>query len=99
MNDPQNSQATRRDFLKTAGQAAAVSALAGVQLPFVHAAGSEEVSVALIGCGGRGAGAAADAMGQSGPPTNLVAMVDVFDHKLKEKHEALKKRFPNQVKV
>jgi len=99
MKNPQPPLSSRREFIRTATQAAAVSALAGVTLPHVHAASSEEINVALVGCGGRGAGAASDAMGQSGPPTNLVAMVDVFDHKLKEKHDALKRRFPNQVKV
>ena len=91
MNDPQIILPTRREFLKTAGQAAAISALAGVSIPFVHAAGTDQINVALVGCGGRGAGAASDAMGQSGPPTNLVAMVDVFEHKLKEKHDALQR--------
>ncbi len=99
----QNSQpplaTTRRDFIKTASAATAVSALSGIVLPHVHAAGSDQINVALVGCGGRGAGAAADAMGQSGPPTNLVAMADVYEHKLKEKHDALQRRFPNNVKV
>ena len=55
---------TRRDFIKTTGQLAAASALAGVALPHVHAAGDSTLSVALVGCGGRGSGAVVDARQQ-----------------------------------
>ena len=47
---------TRRDFLKTTAVAAAGSALA--LAGGVHAAGSDTIKVGLIGCGGRGTGAA-----------------------------------------
>jgi predicted dehydrogenase len=57
---------SRRDFLRTAGQVAAASALAGVALPHVHAAVDSTVQLALIGCGGRGSGAVANAMGAGG---------------------------------
>ncbi|MCZ7640846.1 MAG: twin-arginine translocation signal domain-containing protein [Verrucomicrobia bacterium] len=53
---------TRREFLARTGQAAAVSALAGVSLPWVHAAEDNTIRLALIGCGGRGTGAAANAL-------------------------------------
>ncbi|MBM3877795.1 MAG: twin-arginine translocation signal domain-containing protein, partial [Verrucomicrobia bacterium] len=59
---------SRREFLKQSGQLAAAGTLAGIALPHVHAAGSDQVNVALIGCGGRGGGAASNAMNQSGPP-------------------------------
>ncbi len=53
---------TRREFLKDTGRiAAATSALAGVTIPSVHAAENNTIKVALIGCGGRGTGAAANA--------------------------------------
>ena len=81
---------TRRDVLKTTGQVAAASALAGVAIPAVHAAGSDEVQVALIGCGGRGTGAAANALGTKSGPIKLVAMVDVFQRNLDSSHNALK---------
>ncbi|MCK6501168.1 MAG: twin-arginine translocation signal domain-containing protein, partial [Nitrospira sp.] len=58
--------ATRRDFLRTTTQAAAVSALAGVALPHVHAAEDPTIRLALIGCGGRGSGAVANAMSAGG---------------------------------
>ena len=56
MKEISNSITTRRDFMKTAGKAAAVTALAGQTLPFVHAAGSDTIQIALVGCGGRGTG-------------------------------------------
>src|ERR1043166_6747284 len=78
---------TRREFLKTTGKAAAVSALAGVTLPYVHAQDSQTVQVALIGCGGRGTGAAGNAMSAKDGPVKLVAMADVFEHRLKGRSE------------
>lgn len=80
---------TRRDFLKTTGSAAAVSALAGVVLPHVHAQGSDQINVALIGCGGRGGGAANNALTAGKGRVKLKAMADVFDSKLRSSYEAL----------
>lgn len=57
---------SRREFLKTTGQVAAVSALAGVKLPHVHAAENNTIQLALIGCGNRGAGAVANALSAGG---------------------------------
>jgi predicted dehydrogenase len=66
MNQGQNPVASRRDFLKTTGQLAAASALAGATLPYVHAAEDNTIRLALIGCGGRGSGAVANAMSAGG---------------------------------
>ena len=49
-------------ILQTAGRLTAASALAGVAVPSVHAAEDNTIRVALIGCGGRGTGAAANAL-------------------------------------
>ena len=57
-----NPALSRRDFIHRSGRVAAVSALAGVALPPVHAAGSDLIRVALVGCGGRGTGAAGQAL-------------------------------------
>jgi len=65
-NHPEASQPSRRDFLRTTGQLAAASALAGVTLPYVHAAEDNTIRLALIGCGGRGSGAVANAMSAGG---------------------------------
>lgn len=81
----------RREFLKAAGAATAVSALAGVKLPHVHAADDSTVSVALIGCGGRGSGAAVNALSVKRGPIRLTAMADVYQDKLTRSYEALKR--------
>lgn len=57
---------TRRDFIRTTSKLAAASALAGVALPHVHAASDNTIRLALIGCGGRGSGAVANAMSAGG---------------------------------
>jgi predicted dehydrogenase len=76
--------ASRRDFLKSTGKLAAATALAGVIVPAVHAAEDNTIRVALIGCGGRGTGAAADAMSVKHGPVKLVAMADAFQDRLDE---------------
>ena len=91
---------TRREFIKTTGRIAAASALAGVALPSVHAAGSDLVKVALIGCGGRGTGAASDALSTSKlGPMKLVAMADVFEDRLSRSYETLKRECGDNVDV
>ncbi|MBI5689916.1 MAG: Gfo/Idh/MocA family oxidoreductase [Verrucomicrobia bacterium] len=87
---------SRREFLKNTGQFATVSALAGVALPHVHAAGSDLIQVALIGCGGRGTGAAGQALSTTSGPIKLVAMADVFPAKLKASLERLTKQYPQR---
>jgi len=67
---------TRRDFVKKASLAA--GALAAGDLPAVHARGREPaITAGLIGCGGRGTGAAADFL-NSAPNVRIVALGDVF---------------------
>ncbi|MSU42314.1 MAG: Gfo/Idh/MocA family oxidoreductase [Pedosphaera sp.] len=85
---------SRRDFIATTGKITAASALAGVALPYVHGAVDDTVRVALVGCGGRGTGAADNALSVSAAhgPTKLVAMADVFDDKVKGSHNALSKK-------
>ena len=94
----QNKLSSRREFLRTTGRLAAASALAGVALPHVHAQGSDQISIALVGCGGRGTGAAANAMSQSGPP-KLVAMADVYQHRLDSSYSTLERKYKDQVEV
>src|ERR1700678_822921 len=73
---------SRREFIKNTGKLAAVSALANVVIPAVHAAGSDLIQIALIGCGGRGGGAAANPLAVKGGPGKLVAMADIFPDRL-----------------
>ena len=90
---------TRRDFLSWGGKVVAASALAGVALPHVHAAEDNTIRLALIGCGGRGSGAVADAFGAPGGPVKLVALADLFENKLAGSCRILKERYGARVDV
>jgi len=98
MNHP-TSNASRREFLKTAGQFTAAAALAGVALPQVHAAGGDTIRIALIGCGGRGTGAASDALSTTSGPVQLVALADVFEQRLSSSYQNLKSKHAEQLDV
>ncbi len=90
---------SRREFLKTTGKVAAASAIAASAVPHVHAAENNTIQIALIGCGGRGTGAAANAMSVKSGPVKLVAMADVFEHKLSNSFKNLGKRFGDRFDV
>ena len=80
---------SRRGFLGTTGRAAtSLAALAGTT-PAVHAAGSDEIRVALIGCGGRGGGAASDALSVPGANLKLTAMADLFQDSITSRRRSL----------
>jgi predicted dehydrogenase len=96
---PANRYSSRREFLKNTGRVATASALAGVVIPHVYAAENNTIQLALIGCGGRGSGAAADAMSVRQGPVKLVAMADVFETRLRSSVGNLKKQFADQVDV
>ena len=97
----QSSQKTvsRRDFLKNTGRVAAATSLAASMVPHVHAAENNTIQVALIGCGGRGSGAAGDAMSVNSRPIKLVAMADVFEDRLSSSLFQLKRKFGDAVQV
>ena len=99
MNEDQETNSSRRQFLTRAGRGAAVSALAGVALPPVHAAGSNTIQLALVGCGGRGTGAAINALSVKNGPMKLTAMADVVPAKLNSSYDKLKTQFKDQVDV
>jgi predicted dehydrogenase len=88
----------RREFLKHSGRVAAAATLAGT-IPLVHAGENHTIQVALVGCGGRGSGAAANALSVKNGPIKLVAMADVFEHKLANSYRNLKRQFNGQVDV
>ncbi len=98
MTEP-NPTTSRRSFLGTTGLAAAGSALAGVAIPSVHAAEDNTIRVALIGCGGRGTGAAANALSTRQGPIKLVAMADVFEDRLASSYDTLVKEHKDNVEV
>ena len=68
---------TRRDFIRSSAVAGGTLLAAGLRAPAVHAAGSDEIRIGLVGCGGRGRGAAADAV-KSSPGVRVVAIGDAF---------------------
>jgi predicted dehydrogenase len=99
MSEHSPSPSTRRTFLKTTGGLAAGSALLSMAVPKVHAAEDSTVQVALVGCGGRGTGAAANALSTKSGPIKLVAMADVFEDRLASSHNNLNKQFSGLVDV
>jgi len=83
---------SRRQFLRTSGVAAAGAALASLPIArSAHAAGSDVLKIGLIGCGGRGTGAAGNAL-TADPNTRLVAMGDAFPDRIEKSLEGLKKQ-------
>jgi predicted dehydrogenase len=94
-----NDGVTRRELMSTTGKIAVASALAGVAIPAVHAGENNTIQVALVGCGGRGTGAAGDAMSAKNGPVKLVAMADVFPQRLSDSYKSLKDGFASKVDV
>ena len=72
---------TRRQFLQATGGVAAVAMLPSISKGF-HSNDDDEIRVALVGCGGRGGGAAVNAVNSKGGGVKLVAMADVFEDRL-----------------
>ncbi|MGA2063592.1 MAG: Gfo/Idh/MocA family oxidoreductase [Thermoguttaceae bacterium] len=99
MSQPKRSVSSRREFLRASGRVAAAAALTAGVVPHVHAAENNTIQLALIGCGGRGTGAAADALSVKNGPLKLVALADVFPNRLKGSYEQLKGRGSDKVDV
>jgi predicted dehydrogenase len=78
--------ATRRDFLKTTATAAVAAAVA----QNARAAGGDVLRVGLVGCGGRGTGAAGQAL-HADPNVKLVAMGDAFADRIQQSLATLRK--------
>lgn len=74
----QTNSHSRRQFLKTSAIAAATTLAVA---PTVHAAGGDTLKIGLIGCGGRGTGAASQAL-RADKNVKLTAMADVFADRL-----------------
>jgi len=101
MTDPRTPRIitpSRRKLIQTTGIAAAAT-LAGSMVPKVHAAGSDLVQLALVGCGGRGSGAALNALSTTSGPIKLVAMADAFEDRLTKSYASLSKQKPKLVDV
>jgi len=93
------STASRRGFLHSS--IATVSGVAVANLGaarFAHAAGGDTIRVGMIGCGGRNAGAAVQAL-TADEGARLVAMCDIFADRVREKRALITKECPGQVEV
>jgi len=99
MSQTRKSASSRREFLKHTGRIAAASALAGAAAARVHAAENNTIQVALIGCGGRGTGAAGNALSVKNGPIKLVALADVFEDRVKGSYRNLKQNFADKFDV
>jgi myo-inositol 2-dehydrogenase/D-chiro-inositol 1-dehydrogenase len=89
----------RRNFLKGAGALAAASALPIERYAFA-APKSDELKLALIGCGGRGSGAANQALNTSNlGPVKLVAAGDIHEDRMETSLKNLQKTHADRVDV
>lgn len=91
-NEKDNS-VSRRSFLMKSSLAAAVPFFTGI-----HASGSDSLKIGVIGCGGRGTGAAMDAM-RADNSVRIVALGDLISSRVKECRERLTKEFSDRISV
>ena len=78
---------SRRRFLHQSVSAVAASSVVAAARP-VHAAGSDTIRLGLVGCGGRGTGAARQAL-YADVNTELVAVADAFEDRLEGSLDSL----------
>jgi myo-inositol 2-dehydrogenase / D-chiro-inositol 1-dehydrogenase len=96
MTNPSPERSSRRDFMKSSTTAAlSAGLLTGYALPRAYAAGSDVIRIGLVGCGGRGSGAAHQALSTKGN-VQLVAMADAFEDQLQSSLHSLKREFASQ---
>src|SRR5687767_489641 len=91
---------TRRDFLRASAITAAGVAASSMVYPssYAYAQGSDTIRVGLIGCGGRGTGAAKDAVtGSEG--VEIVAMGDLFPDRIERSRTQLAREIGAKLKV
>ena len=99
MDNLKQKPVSRRKFLTDSGKITLTSTLAAGLFPNVHAGEDNTIKVALVGCGGRGAGAASNAMSVKNGPIKLVAMADVFEERIKRSYDGLKKIHSEQMDI
>jgi predicted dehydrogenase len=91
-------QVSRRDVLKTTAAASAAIAATSFASNFAYAAASDKIRVGLVGCGGRGTGAAGDCC-LSNDNVELVAIGDVFPDRVEEAKKKLGEKLGDKYKV
>ncbi len=96
---PRPASPSRRRFLQHFGALGAAATVGALPLSrAAHAAGSDVLKVGLIGCGGRGTGAAMNAL-SADPGARLTAMADAFADRLEGSLRALRQRGGDRVTV
>ena len=100
------SKPCRREFINNGSKLAVAGAAAGAlvtpqlaEAKSVHVAGSDTIRLGLIGCGGRGTGAAIQAMNTTSGNVELAAMADVFDDRLSRAKNTITKKHKEKVLV
>src|SRR5699024_8807787 len=84
---------SRREFFKKSSLAAGGVLLGSLAAGrSAYAAGDDTLKVALVGCGGRGTGAASQAL-KADPGVQLIAMADAFRDRLDDSFENLTNMF------
>ena len=111
MTDTPHNDCTRRTFVRAAGTTVGVMAVSGCQTgkkdnstlasgsaSLAHTDGDDKIRVGLIGCGGRGSGAAGQAL-KADPGVVLYAMGDVFSDRLESSRGHLTNTYGDRVDV
>ncbi len=87
---------TRRDFIKTTAAASLAAAIPGNLGLF--AAGSDALRIGVIGCGGRGTGAAINCL-EAAEGIEIVALGDLVPDRIESSYRKLMEKFPDRVRV
>jgi len=95
-NSSRKARLTRRDFIKTSVGASLAAAIPGNL--GLHAQGSDTIRVGVVGCGGRGTGAAIDCL-NAAPGVEIVAMGDLFQDRIDSSLKRIQKEHQDKVKV
>lgn len=85
-------QKPRRDFLKTSAILAGGMMIQPFSIPGAYAAGTDEIKLAVIGCGGRGTGAVFQAF-ETGYNIKLVAMADAFRDRIDKSYAPIMDKY------
>ncbi|WP_373493695.1 Gfo/Idh/MocA family protein [Aquiflexum sp.] len=85
-------QKPRRDFLKTSALLAGGMMIQPFSIPGAYAAGTDEIKLAVIGCGGRGTGAVFQAF-ETGYNIKLVAMADAFRDRIDKSYAPIRDKY------
>ncbi len=101
-NHPNIDKTSRRNFIKAGSSLLVAGGIVGSTLSVARAAhsfGSDTIKIGLVGCGGRGTGAATQAMNTSGGEVRLMAMGDVFADRLQTAYRSIKSKHNEKVDV